>query len=90
MRDIVVKRISRDTETSDALAGQDERLTRAVGEGSHVAIGMTEDATAPGAISLAERPSWAGGRASLIGNSWDAIMVTRLDRITRPQRLWEV
>ncbi|MFD5554385.1 recombinase family protein [Streptomyces sp. NPDC127068] len=90
MRVLAVKRISRDTETSDALAAQDERLTRAIGEGGHVAVGMVEDATVSGAINLDERPKLGQWMRSPRWEQWDAIMVTTLDRITRNQYHWEV
>ncbi|WP_030687900.1 recombinase family protein [Streptomyces sp. NRRL B-1347] len=90
MRVLAVKRISRDTESSDALTAQGERLERGIRDGGHVAVGIVEDATVSGAINLDDRPSLGQWMRSPQWEQWDAIMVTTLDRITRNQFHWEL
>ncbi|MGW2484987.1 recombinase family protein [Streptomyces sp. NPDC001571] len=90
MRVLAVKRISRDTETSDALTSQDKALHSAVREGAHDLVDMVEDATVSGAINLDDRPSLGKWMRSPLWEQWQGLMVTTLDRITRNQYHWEL
>ncbi|MEV2251341.1 recombinase family protein [Streptomyces sp. NPDC050147] len=89
MRVLKVRRISRDTEDSSALARQGEELDAAATEGRYAVAGEVEDSTVSGAVNLGDRPKLGRWMKEPHWHDWDAIMVTSLDRITRDQHHWD-
>ncbi|MFD7917394.1 recombinase family protein [Streptomyces sp. NPDC059752] len=89
-RVLKMRRISRDSEDSSALARQAEALDRAVVEGRFAEVGDVEDSFISGAIGPDERPGLGRWMREPLWYEWDAIMVTSLDRITRNQTHWEM
>ncbi|MFE2640014.1 recombinase family protein [Streptomyces scopuliridis] len=89
-RVLKMRRISRDSEDSSALARQAEALDGAAVEGRYDAVGDVEDSFVSGAISPEERPGLGRWMREPLWYEWDAIMVTSLDRITRNQTHWEM
>ncbi|WP_404959973.1 recombinase family protein [Streptomyces sp. 147326] len=89
-RVLKMRRISRDSEDSSALARQAEALDGAVAEGRYDAVGDVEDSFVSGAVRPEERPSLGKWMREPLWYEWDAIMVTSLDRITRNQTHWEM
>jgi DNA invertase Pin-like site-specific DNA recombinase len=85
-----MRRISRDSEDSSALARQAEALEAAVKEGRFSVVGDIEDSFISGAISPEDRPNLGKWMREPLWYEWDAIMVTSLDRITRNQTHWEM
>lgn len=88
MRVLAVKRISRDTEQSSALARQEVRLAEAIRKGNHTLAGWVEDATVSGAVNLDKRPSLGKWLQEPLIHEWDCMMVTEQDRITRDDLHW--
>ncbi|MFD7536437.1 recombinase family protein [Streptomyces sp. NPDC059819] len=89
MRVLKVRRISRDTEDSSALARQGEELDAATEAGRYAVAGEVEDSTVSGAVNLDERPKLGRWMKDPLWYEWDALMVTSLDRITRDQHHWD-
>ncbi|WP_177245023.1 recombinase family protein [Streptosporangium canum] len=85
---LAVKRISRDTEQSSALARQEVQLSKAIREGHHTVAGWVEDATVSGAVNLDKRPSLGQWLTAPLIHEWDGMMVTEQDRITRDDLHW--
>ncbi|MGW9283771.1 recombinase family protein [Streptomyces diastaticus] len=81
-----MRRISRDTEDSSALAPpQGEELDAATEAGRYAVAGEVEDSTVSGAVNLDERPKLGRWMKDPLWYEWEALMVTSLDRITRDQ-----
>ncbi|WP_328963268.1 recombinase family protein [Streptomyces virginiae] len=89
-RVLKMRRISRDSEDSSALARQAEALDGAVGESRFDVVGDVEDSFISGAVRPEERPGLGRWMREPLWYEWDAIMVTSLDRITRNQTHWEM
>ncbi|MFJ3706866.1 recombinase family protein [Streptomyces sp. NPDC090053] len=89
MRVLKVRRISRDTEDSSALARQGDELDAATEAGRYAVAGEVEDSTVSGAVNLDERPKLGRWMKDPLWYEWDALMVTSLDRITRDQHHWD-
>ncbi|WP_328621407.1 recombinase family protein [Streptomyces sp. NBC_00354] len=85
-----MRRISRDSEDSSALARQAEALNGAAAEGRFDVVGDVEDSFISGAVHPEERPGLGRWMREPLWYEWDAIMVTSLDRITRNQTHWEM
>ncbi|MFD9303104.1 recombinase family protein [Streptomyces sp. NPDC060048] len=85
-----MRRISRDSEDSSALARQAEALDRAAAEGRFDVVGDVEDSFISGAVRPEKRPGLGRWMREPLWYEWDAIMVTSLDRITRNQTHWEM
>lgn len=88
MRVLPVKRISRDTETSSALERQHADLSRAIITGGHSLVEWVEDATVSGAVNLWDRKSLGKWLKEPLIHTWDALMVTEQDRISRNDLHW--
>nr|WP_275432034.1 MULTISPECIES: recombinase family protein [unclassified Streptomyces] len=85
-----MRRISRNSEDSSALARQVEALDGAAAEGRFDVVGDVEDSFISGAVRPDERPGLGRWMREPLWYRWDAIMVTSLDRITRNQTHWEM
>ncbi|WP_411102106.1 recombinase family protein [Streptomyces sp. cmx-4-9] len=85
-----MRRISRDSEDSSALARQAAALDNAVAESRFDEVGDVEDSFISGAVRPEERPGLGRWMREPLWCEWDAIMVTSLDRITRNQTHWEM
>ncbi|WP_158071221.1 recombinase family protein [Streptomyces sp. CB00455] len=85
-----MRRISRDSEDSSALARQAEALDGAAAAGRFDVVGDIEDSFISGAVRPEERPGLGRWMREPLWHEWDAIMVTSLDRITRNQTHWEM
>ncbi|MER7847002.1 recombinase family protein [Kitasatospora sp. NPDC096077] len=83
-----MKRISRDTETSSALERQHADLSRAIVTGGHTLVEWVEDATVSGAVNLWDRKSLGKWLKEPLIHTWDALMVTEQDRISRNDLHW--
>ncbi|MFI6417762.1 recombinase family protein [Streptomyces sp. NPDC050842] len=89
-RVLKMRRISRDSEDSTALARQADALDGAAAEGRFDEVGDVEDSFVSGAVRPEERPGLGRWMREPLWYEWDAIMVTSLDRITRNQTHWEM
>ncbi|MGP3686197.1 recombinase family protein [Streptomyces sp. IBSNAI002] len=89
-RVLKMRRISRDSEDSSALARQAEALDGVAAEGRFDVVGDVEDSFISGAVRPEERPGLGRWMREPLWYEWDAIMVTSLDRITRNQMHWEM
>ncbi|MFE5968414.1 recombinase family protein [Streptomyces sp. NPDC056463] len=85
-----MRRISRDSEDSSALARQAASLDGAAAQGRFDVVGDVEDSFISGAVHPDERPGLGRWMREPLWYEWDAIMVTSLDRITRNQTHWEM
>lgn len=88
MRVVKVRRISRDTEQSSALAAQDEALSDAAAKARYEVVGDVEDSCVSGAVNLDKRPSLGEWLREPLLATWDALMFTTQDRITRDDLHW--
>ena len=75
-------RLSHDPDASTSIERQAEAITAYATAGRHSILKITEDVGVSGAVSPFDRPELAPW---LDGNSgqWDALVVTKLDRLTR-------
>lgn len=88
MRGLKVRRISRDTEQSAALASQNKKIDKHSDLAGIDIIDDVEDATVSGAVNLADRPSLGKWMSEPRLSMWDVLVVTEQDRITRDDWEW--
>lgn len=81
MRIIAACRLSRDTDTSTAIERQSESIERWASAFDHTIVATTVDTDVSGAVSPFDRPDL--GPWFKRSHEWDAIVVAKLDRISR-------
>lgn len=82
------KRISRDTEDSTALERQGLWIEGEVAKRGDTLVHMVTDATVSGAVNLFDRPALGEWLKEPLVLTWEALMVTAQDRISRDDLQW--
>jgi site-specific DNA recombinase len=86
MRVLGAARLSHDTDESTSIERQREQMDLTCKARGDVLVHVTEDTDVSGAVAPADRPELGPWFTEPLVGQWDALMVTKLDRLTRSLR----